>query len=186
MSKTKIIASKVSFFFVSYLWYFIIFVLFVGRLTIFYEIELWKILFTIVLSLIPIILYQTFKKIDLDLRSERPPFLLIVVSGLLLSIILSKSYSNQILRDGVLYLIIINILAAIISCFYKISLHMILNTTVFILINYVFQWHLWIFVIIIPLIGWSRIFLEKHDVYQVISGILLPGLLALVFGYYKI
>jgi membrane-associated phospholipid phosphatase len=185
MIKLNSFASKISEFFVSPFWYLCILTVYLVRLTTYYKINPVIITLTIFTSLLPVLVYQKVRKVNLDHREERPSYLLFFVMGLLLSHLIALAYKISILSHLFLFLATIITLPAIISMFYKISLHMILNTTTYIVINHYFQWHFWILIIVIPLIGWSRIILRKHSLFQVLLGTFLPIGLALIFGFFK-
>ncbi len=57
-----------------------------------------------------------------------------------------------------------------ITFFYKVSGHMILNTSSVFIINYLLGWqYLWLF-IVIPLVAFARIYLKKHNFAQIALG----------------
>lgn len=61
----------------------------------------------------------------------------------------------------------------IITFFYKISGHMILNTSAVYILNFLFDWKLtWLF-LILPIVAFARFYLKKHTVAEVLAGVIV-------------
>lgn len=75
----------------------------------------------------------------------------------------------------------------IITFFWKISLHMTLNVIGVILLNVIFHWTVPYLFLVIPLIFWSRLYLERHTVAQLLAGLFVSGGIMMVglsvFGF---
>lgn len=71
-------------------------------------------------------------------------------------------------------------LCIIITYFWKISLHGAMTTFFIAMIIYIYGWQYWPIIFFIPLVGWSRIELNRHTVWQFIAGCALA--VAVVVG----
>ncbi len=61
----------------------------------------------------------------------------------------------------------------LITLFWKISGHMMINAAGIFFLNYFFGWqYWWLFFLLLP-VGWSRWYLHKHDLWQLLAGALL-------------
>lgn len=78
-------------------------------------------------------------------------------------------------------------LCIMITYFWKISLHAAMTTFFIIMIIYMYGWQFWPLVFFIPLVGWSRVVLKRHTVWQYIAGCTLAIVVVTgVFFLYKI
>lgn len=64
-----------------------------------------------------------------------------------------------------------------ITFFYKISVHAALNTGVYILINYLYNWKFWWVFPLILVVCWSRWELKKHTLTQLVFGVVVAAVL---------
>lgn len=124
---------------------------------------------------------------DLPKRKERYPFLTLVFITNLISLFLAYQFGTKLLFDLNILLITCLIILFAITFYWQISLHTALNTLGAILINFLFGWNLPFLYLTIPLIFWARLVLNKHSIIQLLTGILVSGIIALVgltyFGY---
>lgn len=121
--------------------------------------------------------------IDLSERKERPVFLVVfVVSLLLLSIFL---YILGVPEKFFIYVfsgLVMSALASIITLYWKISFHTAITSSVITAILILGGLRFWPFIILVPLIGWSRVVLKKHTIWQVTGGALLAfGVTCIIF-----
>lgn len=70
-------------------------------------------------------------------------------------------------------------LYALITFFWKISGHMMANTGFFLGLNIFFGWRFWWLIVLLPLVAWARLVRNKHNVWQLLGGIILSGLVIL-------
>lgn len=120
------------------------------------------------------------EKWDMENIKERKPFLFLLIFLSLISSTVIYLYGNLLLLElNIILLSLILILSAI-TLFWKISLHVSINTASAIIINYLYDWKLpWIY-LNIPLISWARLKLEKHTVNQILAGFSLTTLILLI------
>ena len=114
--------------------------------------------------------------IDLTERRQRYKFFLPFTLVFTLSTILAYIFGNQLFF--VLHLIGFSVVASmiLITLFWKISGHLIMNTVSIFVLNFLLDWKiLWLF-ILLPLVAFARIYLKKHTLVEVLSGAIL-GLL---------
>lgn len=124
------------------------------------------------------------RKLNLDSpnRKYRTIFLLIIVLGWIIFSIFYWNNFSWFFQDALIIAFSIIFVLFINNIFYRISFHVSLTTSLLILVNHFNSWKLWPVFIIIPLIAWSRVHLNKHTVFQVIAGFLFP---LLVYGLLK-
>lgn len=121
--------------------------------------------------------------IDLSERKERPVFLVVFVASLLLlSIFL---YILGVPEKFFIYVfsgLVMSALASIITLYWKISFHTAITSSVITAILILGGLRFWPFIILVPLIGWSRVVLKKHTIWQVTGGALLAfGVTCIIF-----
>ena len=126
--------------------------------------------------------------IDLSHRRERPAFLLVFIISLALASALL--YFLKVPKEFFAYAfsgLVMVILASIITLSWKISFHTAVTTSVVTAIVILGGLRFWPFFLLIPVIGWARVALKKHTIYQVIGGTLLSIAITIVvfylFGY---
>lgn len=116
-------------------------------------------------------------------RGQRPKYALSATIPYFFILLFSLNSRSQIFISISLLLLSLNIIFGFISIFWKISGHMIylsiFSITLYILFgNFIF---LLLCGIITLLVGWSRIYLKRHTLLQVIFGITLGVILPLIF-----
>ena len=155
----------------------------------------WLITVSPFLIFVPLVFFAVSYKlgwvsdIDLSERKERPAFLVVfVVSLLVLSIVL---YFLGVPEKFFVYAfsgLVMATLASIITLYWKISFHTAITSSVITAILILGGLRFWPFIILVPLIGWSRVVLGKHSVLQVTGGSLLAFVVTYVifylFGYH--
>ncbi len=121
-------------------------------------------------------------KLDLDNqnRKYRSILLISITSGwIIFSLIYWKLFS-WFMQDALTIAIITILILLVNNIFYRISFHVSLSTSLLILVNHFASWIIWPLFLIIPIIGWSRVYLKKHTVLQVIAGFFVPILVYIV------
>lgn len=144
------------------------------------------ILFFVIFLLVQFIRHKfVFSKIDFDLSSNKKDRLL---SGLIISIwliigtIIAIFIHTSIIFISILYLFTaIIVLANIITIFWKISFHSIMISSLFVMVLLVNPLLSLIVLPFIPIVGYSRIILKKHNFEQVVAGFLLVISMFLLF-----
>ncbi len=116
------------------------------------------------------------KNIDYDLpvKEDRSYPLLLVIFSYVIGVIVLYLIGAPSLTT-VLMLCYLNntVLVLIINHFWKISIHAMGLTGPLTALIYLFGWPCLIFTILVPLVGWSRVYLKKHTPWQVIIGSIL-------------
>lgn len=82
-----------------------------------------------------------------------------------------------------LILLILTLLVFLVSLSKKISLHMAYATLFALMIIYLFGWNFWPTLLIIPLIAWSRYYLMRHTINQLLAGLLASSFVAAAFYF---
>ena len=153
-------------------------------------------LFSIVLPLLHIVVpfayfYWAYRvklisDIDITQRTQRFGLMSLMLILQLISLALIYFYGNP----GLLYLsfIMTCVFAVIfsITLFWKISLHMTINTIGILLVNVIYNWeHLWL-LLCLPLVMWSRLYLKKHTFAQLVAGTGITALIMMAgFSYFN-
>lgn len=152
-----------------------------------------KILFPSILILeviIPLLMILIFIRLkivsdwDITKKEERQPVMMAVVILSLISLMTIYLFGNELILSLTLILFLIIIITSAITFFWKISLHMTLNVTGTIIINFLFSWSLpWLY-LTIPLVFWARLKLKKHTVNQLLAALFLDCFIILVSFYF--
>jgi hypothetical protein len=123
--------------------------------------------------------------IDITKRSERFELLTLIFIGNTLTLVAAWLYATPLLFQ--VFLGIYAVFAAVyfITLFWKISMHMTLNTLGITVINILMGWqHVYLFALI-PVVFWSRRILRKHTLTQLCAGFLVPFVVLMaVYWYY--
>lgn len=124
---------------------------------------------------------KKIKDFDLTDKKERVVPLIIFILSFLLTTSLLFTTGLKELGNIFLFFTFILILNGVITLFWKISLHMAVNIIGYLLLIYYYGPIATVFAFIIPLIYWSRLFLKKHTVMQLLMSLLLNGVIAYYF-----
>lgn len=135
--------------------------------------------------LIPSFVYLFFLKkgiisdLYISKREERPRIHLVLGICVLLSLLLFWSLGEKGLVLYYLRLLFPLFVFFIITLFWKVSFHSLLSN-LFVLLVYLYTGKpifLYMGIILVILVGWSRVRLKSHTVFQVVVGSLLPLLI---------
>lgn len=124
---------------------------------------------------------------ELIQRKERYAFIGVTSISLLILLAVVIMFGNSLLQNiFMIFLVVIGILF-VITFFWKVSMHVALNTFTAIMINFLYGWSMpWLY-LIIPAIVWARFKLKRHTPAQLLVGFLvaaIPTFLGLhFFGY---
>lgn len=116
------------------------------------------------------------KKIsDWDIRKREQRFLVLPIFTILTALIMLLVYFYGTPRLFEIYVSLASLifLGTLTTLFWKISMHLMLNTAAIILTNSLFNWHLMFLFLLLPLIAWSRYYLKHHTLAQMVAGTLL-------------
>ncbi len=128
------------------------------------------------------ILYKQSAITDLDLTKRQQRFkpLFFIFIFLIISFVIVHLFGTKLLSDLFVITFVLFLIDLLITMFWKISYHMAINVVATILINYLYNWSFPILYVSIPLVFWSRLYLKKHDVWQLLSALILNGGLTLI------
>ena len=139
--------------------------------------QLLLILFTFVLPILFALIFKLFditSDLTVSKREERPKLYLTFLSFFLISLNIAITTQNSTLIEIYSVLNLTFVLGTLITFFWKISFHMIFSTLIIFFICYLLKTpEIYSLVILLPLIGWSRLQLRKHSFKQVLGGTLL-------------
>ncbi len=111
--------------------------------------------------------------LDITKRQERYMIMTIYLVSHILVLAVSLFYGNARLVEEMLMLSVVFASVYLITFYWKISLHMVVNVLGITLLNINFGWHLaWLY-LLIPVVAWSRLVLKKHTPAQLIAGAVL-------------
>lgn len=124
---------------------------------------------------------------DIRKREERHKIFPAFMIGTGLATLVSYYFASALFFHLCLILLIVVFVTIAITSFWKISLHMVLNTSVFLVVNFLFNWKLPYLYFLIPVVGWARHYDKHHSLAQICAGIALSTLIILsglrFFGY---
>ena len=142
-------------------------------------------LFLFLIVIFPtIVLYLMIKRkviSDWDVRKREERYkILPVFLGSMIFATASSYYLATLLffHISVISLTVVFVAVAI-TYFWKISLHAILNTSFFLIVNFLFYWKLPYLYFLIPVVGWARYYHKHHSLLQISAGIALSVLIVL-------
>jgi membrane-associated phospholipid phosphatase len=129
----------------------------------------------------------TDKKNDFNIRKreERPLYNLIITLGFLTNYILISMYKIPTATEVALFVTVSFFVFGIITLFWKISGHMTQTVLGILILAYVFP-DIAIYIILagyliaLPLVGYSRIKLKHHNIYQVLAGTVVTTIIGIL------
>lgn len=124
-------------------------------------------------------------QLDLDNKNRkfRTQFLLWMIAGwLFVGIVYWRNFS-WFMQDALQIAIVTIVILVANNIFYRISFHVSISTSLLILVNHFSNWAFWPLFLVVPLIAWSRLYLKKHTLLQVIAGFLVPFIVYYALQY---
>jgi len=122
---------------------------------------------------------------NLTKREDRPLPFVATSFFLFLGTIFSLYFANPLFFKLHFLLFILSCTTLLITLFFKISGHMIMNTAFILILNFLFGWTLLWLVLLIPLIAFARLYLKAHTKWEVLAGTIVgflePYLLLKIF-----
>lgn len=116
---------------------------------------------------------------DIPKREERYTLLAIYFVSSAISLALIRHFGNDFFFNLNLIFFVLTIAVSVITHFWKISVHTILNTAGAIILNFFFNWQLpWLF-LLVPMVFWSRYKLRRHTPKQLLVGTLVSAIIIL-------
>lgn len=124
--------------------------------------------------------------IDITKRQQRYGVMTLMLVLQLISLWLIYTRGNATLLELSLIIDAVFISTYLITLLWKISLHMTINVIGILLTNVLFDWDYLYLMAIIPFVMWSRFYLKKHTVSQLIAGTLVSGSIMIAgFKYFN-
>lgn len=124
------------------------------------------------------------KDIDITRREERFELLSIIFVGNTLSLAAIWLYGPMHLFHLFSGVYLVFVAVYLITFFWKISLHMTLNTMMVVLLIVLLGKAYWISAGLLPIVAWSRYQLHKHTPMQLIAGTAVPACILLgIYSY---
>jgi membrane-associated phospholipid phosphatase len=106
-------------------------------------------------------------------RKERYQFFIILILLTIAGSVIIFYFGNELLlKLNLLFLFTIVVLFAI-TLFWKISLHVAINTASSLVVNFLFNWSFPLLYLTIPLVAWSRLVLKRHSSLQLLAGFIV-------------
>ncbi len=148
---------------------------------------------TIIFDLIaPMLIYVILIKIgvisnpSLIKRKDRPLLFGASSLSILIATVLAFFLAGDLFFKLHLLFFILAFTMFLVTLFFKISGHLLVNTAFIIILNFLFGWNLlWLF-LIVPLVGFARLYLKAHTLAEVLAGTAVgffePLLVLWVFG----
>lgn len=116
-------------------------------------------------------------KWDIPKKEERRPIIAIFIICSIISLYIVKQFGTKMLLDLFMLLMTTGFVASAITLFWKISIHMVLDTTGVLVVNFLLGWYLWPLFLLIPLVAWARFRLKRHTFPQIVAGISLAAII---------
>lgn len=120
------------------------------------------------------------KSWEINDRMKRTQFYLLVgIMTFLTLVVVYLIGSNVLFAYNLIFFVLVSTYL-LINLKWKISGHAAMNTLGISIIVLVYGWHLaWLFLLILPLVYWSRMKLRRHSIWQLLAG---SGVTLIVFG----
>ncbi len=112
-------------------------------------------------------------KWDIPKKEERRPIIAIFIICSIISLFLVKQFGTKMFLDLFILLLTTGFVASAITLFWKISIHMVLDTSGVLVMNLLLGPEFWPLFILIPIVAWARLKLRRHTLFQLIAGVLL-------------
>ena len=129
-------------------------------------------------SILPFLILKSLGKVsdyEFTDRKERPPYFIIQSTLFIIGYILIRNTGNTELINIAYAQAIITVIFTVVTFFWKISGHMTYGVFFLMTMIYLFPEvkHLYLILLFIPPLAWSRVALEKHTYLQTIAGTIL-------------
>ncbi len=143
------------------------------------QVDLWQVFIPVLvceiaLPLVTLTLFRKFgliKDIEITNRFERRLFFLVILLLHLLVVIAFWRLTDVALVWQIrLIAWLIELAGTIVTWFWKISVHLAVNSFAMSVVIFLFGWQWWPLMLLLPLIAWSRIILHKHTFWQTVAG----------------
>lgn len=128
--------------------------------------------------------YILKRKLNIDQKSRlhRSYFLLAIIPGWVVILIPFLFFGvDKLLVEAVLLAFGISLVLLINNIFYRISFHVSINTSIILILNHFTDWKYVLLFLTIPFVAWSRYYLKKHTLFQLLAGLLVPFIAYILF-----
>jgi len=121
---------------------------------------------------------------DLSNRTQRVKALGVFLFFLVIDLYVGWKFPYPFFHQMLLYFIVLFLGFFLLTLRWKISGHMtMLTTTVLFIVNF-FGWQWAPLVLLIPLLGWSRLVLKRHTLGQIIGGVVYASTIFIVYSQF--
>lgn len=133
--------------------------------------------------LLPLVLFSFLLRkriitdIDISRREQRPVYFSALFALVTLGALAGFLFGNRFYFSLQLAILLALGLTVSISLFWKISGHLLVNSAGIFFINFFFGGSFGWLYLLLPLVGWSRWYLKKHDFWQLLAGAALGSLI---------
>lgn len=122
--------------------------------------------------------------LDVSVRAERKEIYLLALVGFWAGVIIGYPLGSPLLATLLFLLAITVTITTLFTFVEKVSAHMAINTSAYFLINLVFAWKYWWLFSILLAVAWSRWYLKRHTIHQLVLGTLIPMVVFLTGKYF--
>lgn len=112
---------------------------------------------------------------DIRKREQRLPLYFFTILCHLGGVWLAYAVGKTDLAEILFVFWILGIVFTLITSFWKISIHGGVNAVLVVFVNMVSDWSYWWLLMILPLVGWARIYDKHHSWQQYVAGVILGG-----------
>lgn len=119
--------------------------------------------------------------LDISVRQQRYKYLFLFIFSLTTLTCIIYIFGTPLLLKLQILILLIVVVNTIITFFWKISFHMTTNIVGSLIVNFLFDWKLTYLYLTIPLIFWSRLYLKRHTVPQLLGALILNGAITLLY-----
>jgi membrane-associated phospholipid phosphatase len=112
--------------------------------------------------------------LHIPVREQRNlPYIFIIVSNIIGFIFISWLSGTGVLAGALLANALGGIIVTFINLYWKISAHAFGVTAPLSILVLLFGWIMWPFALLVPVVGWARVYLHAHTLGQIVAGFLL-------------
>lgn len=116
---------------------------------------------------------------ETSVRQERHNLNLLCLLVTTANVFIFYLFNDLFLLKVFLVFMILMVVYTLITFFWKISGHMTANTAFYLALNFFFDWRYWWLVFLLPMVAWARLVRNRHDVWQLLGGVILSSLVVL-------
>lgn len=128
--------------------------------------------------IIAIVIIKRKSDFDFTQLKSRPPLLMTASFSMFVSLILASMLAPQ-LSYFLTRIVVILLITSAVSFYWKISFHAISFSMAVAILSSVVSYFFLAAILLVPLLYWSRVYLRKHELAQLLVGSIVPLILLL-------